>query len=243
MSGQQSLFSHRYSAVLASGSKPLPKGWNGLERTGNVGKNELHLPTLPKEMPGGDSALLKVVTQPPWKQSVATLQFLFSYPGGKKRLLYMHRQSGKAPNPHSEIPSLIQVQLLMSYAASLALNTSLLLSPGSYSWSPQGSYKGNFRTYSNFWCWGDENSPSACSQRISRSKVRSFIGLTVVVSYMFTFQQKPYSNISPAVLFAAYWAGHNAYLWMHSVLPICRCWLTWFITLPDINQWSWNVLL
>ena len=32
---------------------------------------------------GGDSVLLKVVAQPPWKQSVATPQFLFSYPGGK----------------------------------------------------------------------------------------------------------------------------------------------------------------
>jgi len=42
-----------------------------------------------------------------------------------------HRQSRKAPSPHSEIPSLTGVQLLMLYAASLALNTPLLLLPGS----------------------------------------------------------------------------------------------------------------
>lgn len=161
----------------------------------------------------------------------------------ENRLLYMHRQSCKAPNPYSEIPSLIRVQLLMLYAASLILNTPLLLSPGSCSWSPQGSYKSNFRTYSNFWCWGDENSPSAHSQRISWSKVRSFIGLTSVVSYMITCHQKTYSNISPAIPFALCWARHNAYLWMHLVLPICRYSLTWFMTLPDINQWSWDVLL
>lgn len=50
MSGQQSLFSHRYRAVLTFGRKPLPKGQNGLERTGEVGKNEVHLPSLSKEM-------------------------------------------------------------------------------------------------------------------------------------------------------------------------------------------------
>lgn len=39
MSGQQSLFPHRYRAVLTSGKKQLPMGQNGLERTGEVGKN------------------------------------------------------------------------------------------------------------------------------------------------------------------------------------------------------------
>lgn len=48
-------------------------------------------------------------------------------------------------------------------------------SPGSCSWFSQGSHKSNFRTYSNFWSWGDENSTSAHSKRISWPQVMSLL--------------------------------------------------------------------
>lgn len=148
---------------------------------------------------GGDSALLKMVAQPPWKQSVTTPQVLLLLPWGKIRFLYIHRQSCKVPNPHEEILSLTQVQLLMCHAVSPALNTTLLFSSGSCSWFSQGSHKSNVRTYSNLWSWGDENSTSAHSKRFSWPQVMSLIGLISVLSYMITWHQKTYSNISPVI--------------------------------------------
>lgn len=47
----------------------------------------------------GNSVLLQVVTEPPWKQSVVS--FLLT------RRENMHRQSCRALNPRSEIPSLM----------------------------------------------------------------------------------------------------------------------------------------
>lgn len=177
MSGQQSLLSHRYRAVLTLGRKPLPKGWNGWERGSDVGENEARLHALPEEMQEGlDSALLKEAVQLPWMRSVATSQFLFSCRGGKtgfSRCMDSPAKLLHAVDPQSDTSLALNI-----FCCFLSLNTPLLLSPGFCSWTSQGSYKSNFRTYSNFWCWGDENSPSAHSQRISSSKVRSFLLLT-----------------------------------------------------------------
>lgn len=138
----------------------------------------------------------------------------------------MHRHSCKASKPHREIPRLTEVQLLTWCAISLALNTPLLLSPGFCSWFSQGPHKSNFRTSSNFWSWGDENSTSAHSKRVSHPQVMSFIGLTSVLSYVITWHQKTYNSISPVILLQCVGPGTGA-LWMYSLVPglyLCQTW-------------------
>lgn len=150
----------------------------------------------------------------------------FLLPWGKIRLLYMPRLFCKAPNPHREIPSLTRVQLLTCCALSPALNTTLIFSLGSCSWFSQGSHKSNFRACSNFWSWGDENSTSAHSKRISWPQVMSLIALTSVLSYMITWNWKTYSNTSPVVLLQCVGPG-TVTLWMYSLVPglnLCQTW-------------------
>lgn len=145
----------------------------------------------------------------------------------------MHRQSHKAPNPWSENLNVIWGHLL-TYIASSALNTPLLLFPESRSWYSHGFHQSNFRTYSSSWCWGDENSPAACAQSISWSKViclRSFCTDTC-----------HQNNISPVrYSLCRVLAQSQCLFWMHSILPICKCSLIWFLVLPDIDQSSWDV--
>lgn len=87
--------------MLTLGSKPFPKG--GQER-----ENEAHLHTLPEEMQEGMDCAEG--SRP------AALDALCGYTPGSFLLLwrengffYVRGQSCKAPNPHSEIPSLTQV--------------------------------------------------------------------------------------------------------------------------------------
>lgn len=192
---------------------------------------------------GGDSALLK---KPPWKQSVATPQVLFCYPGVKSDTpdhTITYTDTPAKFLTHTERSSVWQ-ESSSKCAVSPALNTTLLFSPGSCSCFSQGSHKSNFRACSNFWSWGDEDSTSAHSKRISWPQVMSLIALTSVFSYLITWNQKTYSNISPVILLQCVGPG-TVTLWMYSLvsgLYPCQTW-TAEVEMSSCKGGGWMKLL